>query len=335
MHISKSFFPPSTWSGWNQQPVRTEDAGCCIICNANQFHSHAEGYDYELGTCSNKWIFQCCESCGHVQLDPRPAMTELSTIYPANYYSYNMEKKVSKWMMRGKQVLDGFRLRSIFKAFGKNAKTYLDVGCGDGKYLDRMCALNMRCESLYGIELDTSAVEKARAKGYQVFQTPVEYCAQIVPGSIDVITLFHVIEHVSNPNLCIEKLASWLSAGGVLAIETPNRESLDARWFSRGFWGGYHIPRHWHIFSDDGLKVLLQRHGLEVVKCRFVSGHSFWLYSFHHWLAYNQVCSFPRLAQLFDPMKSRCALVLVTGFDYLRAACGFKTSSVLVIARKI
>jgi hypothetical protein len=67
---------------------------------------------------------------------------------------------------------------------------------------------------------------------------------------------------------------------------------------------------------------------------RYQTGHSFWLYSFHHLLRYNGALPMPRLARLFDPLRSKLMLILFTGFDILRRMMGFKTSAMLVLARR-
>ena len=69
-------------------------------------------------------------------------------------------------------------------------------------------------------------------------------------------TMFHVIEHVADPPRVAERVARWLAPGGVFAVETPNLESLDARLFRERYWGGYHFPRHWHLYPFRGLPFL-------------------------------------------------------------------------------
>jgi SAM-dependent methyltransferase len=145
--------------------------------------------------------------------------------------------------------------------------------------------------------------------------------------------MFHVIEHVDDPAAVVKKVASWLAPGGVFALETPNLNSYDARLFKPSYWGGYHIPRHWNLFTPDSLFELLRRAGLEPCKVLYQTGHSFWLYSFHHTLRYGKRPR-PRLARWFDPLRSLPALALFTGFDKLRAALGCRTSAMLVLARK-
>lgn len=332
--LASSPTPKSSWSGWASDEITTVSLDCCLLCGGRANRPYASGYDYELSTCRNLWKFEQCCDCGHVQLNPRPSEAALSVIYPPTYYSYDMASKISSWILKAKKVLDDFRLQSITDALGKLPHSYLDIGCGDGKYLDRMRSKGVQASNLIGIELSSVAVAQAQTKGYRVFNKMMEQCDEIEQGSVDLITLFHVIEHVSDPLKCAQRISAWLSPGGVLAIETPNRNSVDAKWFQRSYWGGYHFPRHWHLFEDHQLVDMLKRCGLEVVGTKYVSGHSFWLYSLHHLIAYNERWPMPKVAKIFDPLRSKIFLAIVTGFDYARAILGFKTSSVLVIARK-
>jgi hypothetical protein len=118
----------------------------------------------------------------------------------------------------------------------------------------------------------------------------------------------------------------------MLAIETPNIDSLDCRMFGGGLWGGYHIPRHWHLFSPQALARLVRNAGLTPVATLYQTGHSFWMYSVHHWLRYEK--GHARLARLFDPFRNVIPLAAFTAFDKARAAFGARTSAMLMLALK-
>jgi hypothetical protein len=68
-------------------------------------------------------------------------------------------------------------------------------------------------------------------------------------------------------------------------------------------WGGYHIRRHWHLFAAESFTRLFESCGLEVQTIRYQTGHSFWMYSFHHTLRYGERPR-RRLAHAFDPLAS-------------------------------
>ncbi len=312
--------------------IETEAVGACPLCGGRDPRAFAQGFDYELRTCANEWRFVSCPRCDHVWLDPRPAVSTLATIYPPHYYAYNFAARVHPIAVRGKAWLDGRKMGAIRRRLGRRARSYLDVGCGDGRFLRAMERLGLDRSRLYGLELDRRIADRLRREGYQVDCARVED-ATLADGSLDLITMFHVIEHVDQPVATVAQLTRWLAPGGMLALETPNRNSLDARWFRRTFWGGYHFPRHWHLFTTTGVIEMVTGAGLEPAGVAYQTGHSFWLYSIHHWLRYGPH-PMPRLARLVDPIGALVPLVLATGFDKLRAAMGFPTSAVLVLARK-
>lgn len=308
------------------------DVPACEVCGGTDVERFAGGYDYELRTCRNEWQFVACRACTHVWLHPRPSVEALDLIYPPTYYSYHYDK-ISPIARRGKELLDAAKLRTILNAYGSTPRRYLDVGCGDGRYLEVLAKKGVDRGGLFGLELDETVVERLRERGLQAYCERVESCAHFEPASFDLITMFHVIEHVESPAVVLDKLASWLAPGGILAVETPNLDSLDARLFGDGTWGGFHIPRHWHLFRPATLARLVESTGLDVEATRFTTGHSFWMYSLHHRLRYGRRPR-PRLARWFNPLESVLPLVAFTGFDRVRSLVGAKTSAMLVLARK-
>lgn len=330
--------PPAEFVRDGAPEIETEAVEACPMCGASgeRASTYAEGYDYELRTCSNRWRFVACGSCGHVWLNPRPSVRTLGTIYPPHYYAYAYTQKVPGLALKAKNWLDERKFRGIVGALDRPARSFVDIGCGDGRYLKLMRRMGVPDSANYGLELDDRVVASLRSQGFQAFNRRAEACEDVPAGSIDVATMFHVIEHVDDPQRVCDRVATWLSAGGVFAVETPNIESLDRRLFARTYWGGYHIPRHWNMFSPGSLRGMLERSGLEYVGTRYQTGHSFWMYSLHHATRYHGG-SRPGLSRLFDPfggLVSLPALVGITAFDKVRATVGCRTSSMLMLARK-
>jgi 2-polyprenyl-3-methyl-5-hydroxy-6-metoxy-1,4-benzoquinol methylase len=312
--------------------VQVLDVPECEVCGSHDSVDYAWGYDYEYRSCRNLWRFVTCRSCGHVWLNPRPRVEALDVIYPPTYFSYHYEE-IPAVARRGKELLDRLKMRQILKACSGTPRRYLDVGCGDGRYLEALGRAGVPRDGLYGLELDQDIVDGLRQRGLQAYRQRVETCDVFDNETFDLITMFHVIEHVDSPRSVTDRLAGWLKPGGVLALETPNLDSLDARLFRAGKWGGYHIPRHFHLFKPDTLRRMVEAAGLRVVDVRFQTGHAFWMYSMHHVLRYNDP-PHPRLARLFDPLASVIPLAGFTGFDRLRASVGARTSAMLLIARR-
>jgi len=313
--------------------IATESVPACPVCGGSQFADYAEGFDYELLTCVNRWKFVQCSGCNHVWLNPRPALDELGVIYPLTYYAYNYSR-INPIARNAKAFLDRRKMAEIVRSCHGRPQSYLDIGCGNGRFLKVIERLGVPRSSLYGLELDQRVVDQLRNEGYVgVFCERVENASDIPEGGINLVTMFHVIEHVDNPSTVVHQIYRWLSPGGVFALETPNLDSLDARLFHRTYWGGYHIPRHWNLFTPATITRLLTDSGMEVLAVLYKTGHSFWMYSLHHVIRYKGG-SRPRLGRLFDPVRSLVGIAAFTSVDLIRGTFGNRTSAMLVIARK-
>jgi 2-polyprenyl-3-methyl-5-hydroxy-6-metoxy-1,4-benzoquinol methylase len=325
--------PPPEFIEQKAPLIEVEEVPNCPVCGETSYQQHAVGFDYELLTCRNPWRFVRCDECGHVWLNPRPAVSTLQTIYPPHYYAYNYRQQINAVAVRGKELLDRLKMRLILRFLPAAPRSYLDIGCGDGRFLKVMESHGVSREHNCGLELDERVVHSLAEKGYRVFCERAETCERIEAASLDLVTMFHVIEHVDAPAVLTRKVADWLAPGGIFAVETPNLDSLDARWFKQRYWGGYHIPRHWSLFTPSSLARLLEDAGLEIVGLKYQTGHSFWMYSLHHRLRYGARPR-PGLAKLFNPLRGLPMLMLFTAFDRFRAMLGFRTSSMLMLARR-
>jgi len=148
---------PEEIAGSDAPIVATEEVPDCDLCGGTDREPHAEGYDYELLTCRNRWRFVRCKACGHVWLDPRPAVEALATIYPPHYYAYQYAKQVHPLAARAKAWFDRRKLGGVLRALGRVPDGYLDVGCGDGRFLRVLERAGVPRHRLYGLELDAGS----------------------------------------------------------------------------------------------------------------------------------------------------------------------------------
>jgi SAM-dependent methyltransferase len=136
----------------------------------------------------------------------------------------------------------------------------LDIGCGDGRFIESLQPMH----EVRGVDFNEIAVGKARSKSLQAFALSLEgYCSRFPGVRHDVITLFHVLEHVAAPSLFIESLKSMLAEGGLLGISVPNPH----RWtlsFARETWD--YPPHHLTRWEGDSLCSFLERHGFRIVE---------------------------------------------------------------------
>jgi SAM-dependent methyltransferase len=132
----------------------------------------------------------------------------------------------------------------------------LDVGCATGKFLRQMGAVGWQ---LAGIELDPEAAAKARTVTPDVFEgDPVG--APLAPGRFDVVTAFHVVEHLPDPFRALRRMIEWLAPGGLMIVEVPNVGGVGGRMFGR-YWSGLDFPRHLVHFTPATMGAMVARAG--------------------------------------------------------------------------
>jgi SAM-dependent methyltransferase len=139
--------------------------------------------------------------------------------------------------------------------------TMLDVGCGGGDFLALMQA--ERHWQVAGLEPNAAAVRYAREARHlnvQVGQLP----ADTLPSqSFDVITMWHVLEHVPDPAQVLAEVRRLLRPAGVLIVGVPLSDSVEAQWFGAN-WAGYDVPRHLVTFTRSSLLLLAERSGFSL-----------------------------------------------------------------------
>lgn len=139
----------------------------------------------------------------------------------------------------------------------------LDVGCGTGCFLDVGRAAGWSVE---GVEVSPWAADRAAQRGLRVACTPIEQVGEL-PRKFDVVTLWDVIEHLSDPLRALRSLAGVLEPRGLLVLSTGDITALCGR-LSGARWHLFNLPEHLFFFSPLALRRLLARAGMRVVAVR-------------------------------------------------------------------
>jgi SAM-dependent methyltransferase len=260
----------------------------CALCGNTEATVLWRGHEHEYtDTTDETFAVVRCDTCGLGRLDPCPDVSELDTIYPPTYYSYNMvsergtdgsiglKEKVSQKYAAG--VLET-ALKRAGVAEADKAKL-LDVGCGDGRILDYYKASRPDLET-WGLDINGDALAIAAKAGHRCVQGAFEKDAELPKGYFDVVIARHVIEHVEDPVVFARNAAALLRPGGVFLAATPDFGSPDAKRF-KGHWGGNHFPRHWWFFDGDAMRKVAEHVGLECVAIEHELNPVFWTWTMH------------------------------------------------------
>ncbi len=203
------------------------------------------------------------EELDMLETTPQPSANTLSEYYKSEDYISHTDSK-RNWFEKAYHFVRGMALKrklKLINSFPVSGKTILDVGCGTGDFL--LTAKN-NAWNVYGIEPNEKARAIANSKTInQVFDTNT--LQEFESGTFDVITLWHVLEHLPNLETEIQNLNRLLKPEGRLVIAVPNFKSYDAKHYS-AFWAAYDVPRHlWH-FSQTSISKLFSKHNLEIEK---------------------------------------------------------------------
>jgi predicted TPR repeat methyltransferase len=136
----------------------------------------------------------------------------------------------------------------------------LDIGCGTGEFLSYCQIKGM---TVRGVEPN----ERGQTFAIKNNLTVSEHLnfVDINPGSIDAITMWHVIEHIHDLRGTLLKIYEYLNSMGVLIIAVPNSNSFDAKFFKE-YWAAYDVPRHIYHFSKQNITHLAESFGFKVIK---------------------------------------------------------------------
>lgn len=194
---------------------------------------------------------------------PQPSIEKLPEYYKSEDYISHTDNKrnfFEKLYYFVKSISLKRKLK-IINEFSLNGKNLLDVGCGTGDFL-RIAQKNNW--DVIGIEPNEKAREIANKKTNNSVFLP-EKLSKLESRSFDVITLWHVLEHLPKFEDQFSKFKNLLKPNGTLIIAVPNFKSYDAKYY-QNFWAAYDAPRHlWH-FSKNSISKLTDLNNMKIIK---------------------------------------------------------------------
>lgn len=244
-----------------------ETLSSCPVCNSEKFKPFLSCEDY---TVSHE-TFQIveCAGCGFHFTNPRPTESEIGKYYQSEeYISHSGTKKgiVNRAYHIVRNYTLAKKLQLILRLNGNKKPAtvnLLDYGCGTGEFLNTCKKAGFQ---ISGIEPD----DKARSFAVEKYGLNVTSPASInsfKSNFFDMVTLWHVLEHIHRLKEFLAELKRIMKGRGVAIIAVPNLTSLDAKIYKE-FWAAYDVPRHLYHFSPKDIRQLFSEFGfdLEYVK---------------------------------------------------------------------
>ncbi|MCL5127232.1 class I SAM-dependent methyltransferase [Algibacter sp. L1A34] len=202
---------------------------------------------------------------GFLETIPQPTSDKLPGYYQSEDYISHTDSKRNLFE-KVYHLVRSISLKKKLKlinSFSSQTKILLDVGCGTGDFLQ---TAQQNKWSVSGIEPNNEARTIANNKtNDSVFGT--EKLQEFESNSFDVITLWHVLEHLPNLEEQVQIFKSLLKEDGTLVIAVPNYNSFDAQYYKE-FWAAYDVPRHlWH-FNKNSISNLVAKQNMKVVETK-------------------------------------------------------------------
>src|SRR5208283_1245391 len=222
----------------------------CPLCGLHDGEIVLSAEDYLCGV-PGIFSIQKCKACGMCYLNPAPRAEDLYKIYPHIYHEGFINQQpfwIKERLAFIKTISPGGRL--------------LEVGCAAGHFLARAGDAGYE---VFGVELDAAAGEYARSNYNLNVETGSVMEAELPDSFFNLIVLFDVFEHLTEPVSCLKKLIAALAGGGHIVIRVPNFSSREARLFKEN-WYPLDLPRHLLHFSPGTLLRMLSGAGFSFVK---------------------------------------------------------------------
>ncbi|MBX5157044.1 MULTISPECIES: class I SAM-dependent methyltransferase [unclassified Rhizobium] len=251
----------------------------CSGCGSDSCTVVATGRDYIYHGSEDFFRYVRCDGCGHFYLNPRPDISQLSLMYPANYGTFsNRFQSRANLLGRVKTIVNRKRLKDVVAHLPLRGRV-LDVGCGNGELLIALRQARPDLE-LFGLDWHFPAETRTalEKQGIKVVEAPLE-AAELPAQPFDLIVMLQLIEHLWEPEESLRRLVLALAKDGRLLIETPNTDGWDRQLFAGCAWGGYYFPRHLNLYNFERLAELLRRVGLAVESQRNLPAPLIWIYS--------------------------------------------------------
>ena len=244
----------------------------CPVCKSSNIRVVLSPKDHTVsGESFEVWH---CSECDFRFTQSIPTEEKIGRYYQSEeYISHSNTNRgiVNSLYQRVRNYTLVQKRKLVQKLSGLQKGSILDIGCGTGEFLG---AMNNAGWTTLGLEPD----EGAREQGRKHFGIQVEASEHLfeLGDQYDVISMWHVLEHVHRLDAYLEKIHQLLKDDGLFLIAVPNYQSLDADHY-QDFWAAYDVPRHLYHFSAKAMGRLLGNHDFQIEAIRTMPFDGFYV----------------------------------------------------------
>ncbi len=229
----------------------------CPVCGNENFKAYMKTKDFFLT--QEEFTLSQCDNCGMVFTNPIPVNID-SYYETTNYLSHNTKDNglIGKLYseLRKINIKRKYKLVQKFCEHGN----FLDIGCGTGELLYYFKQNNW---NVTGVEPNKTARAFAN-NNYKINILEEIELDHLQQNSFDIISMWHVLEHVPNLDERLNQVSKLLKPDGTIFIALPNINSPDSKKYGR-YWSALDVPRHLYHFTESTLKKLIAKHNMKLI----------------------------------------------------------------------
>lgn len=234
----------------------------CPICGSEMLNKVFDVKDFSVSF--KTFAIVECAQCSVRLTQDAPVIEQIVDYYKSNdYISHTNTKKgiVAQLYHRVRKITLKKKKNLLLSLASSDNPSLLDVGAGVGAF-----AATLKAEGWAVTALEPDASARATAKkDFSIDLLPIEALYSLPANSFDMITLWHVLEHVHHLQEYLHILRKLLKPHGKLLVAVPNYTSYDALYYKE-HWAAYDVPRHLYHFSPTSMERLMQKHHLAIVQ---------------------------------------------------------------------
>ncbi len=232
----------------------------CPLCQSAESNKYIEPYHWR----KTKQVFTVaeCGSCGHLYTKDAPSEDEIAPYYDSETYISHTDNKTTLFD-RLYGIVKQYMLTQKWKWIRADVPrgTIVDYGAGSGAFVHFLRSIGRDAE---GYEMAEAGRDTAK-RNYNIDLFEPNELSDLEDASVAAFTMWHVLEHIYNPNELVEQMHAKLKKDGLLVVAVPNPESWDAK-KSKSHWAAWDVPIHISHFKPSVIESWLNDKGFDCIR---------------------------------------------------------------------